>query len=268
MTGIDRTITALRVADRGAAVALDWFRSPLDIESKADPTDYVTDADRAVQRVIESVIMDAFPGEPIIGEETADSSVPPVPTTGPVWIVDPIDGTKNFIRGIPVWCVSLSTVVDGTPRASVTTVPPVGDTYLAGIDGRVPTRNGDPIAVSDVADPDLATVAPIMWWTATTRGGPLALVRSLMRRFDDIRRFGSAQLTLAQVAAGGIDGLATDLTLAPWDSVAGVHLIRAAGGTVTDIHGDRWQPRADGLVASNGQLHDELIAAVTDTHDG
>ena len=228
MTRSHRTKIARRAAERGVTAALDWFRTPLDIESKTDPTDLVTDADRAVQEVIESVITDGYPDEPIIGEESADSPVTPVPSTGPVWIVDPIDGTKNFVRGIPVWCVSLSTVVDAIPQTSVTIAPRFGDTYVAGTDGP-PTRNGESMAVSTVTNPDLATVAPIMWWTATTREGPQALVRSLMDRFDDIRRFGSAQITLAQVATGGLDGAVSDLTVAPWDSIAGVHLIRSAG---------------------------------------
>jgi myo-inositol-1(or 4)-monophosphatase len=89
---------------------------------------------------------------------------------------------------------------------------------------------------------------------------------ALIRAFGDLRRFGSAQVTLAKVAAGSLDAAASAQPRPnPWDTVAGVYMVERAGGTVTDVHGDPWDPGCDGLVASNGTAHDEVLAVVQST---
>jgi myo-inositol-1(or 4)-monophosphatase len=123
------------------------------------------------------------------------------------------------------------------------------------------TLNGDPLSVSDRADPEGCTVAPTMWWGHDRRDEYAAACRAVVGRFGDLRRLGSAQTQLAMVAAGTLDGVVTNVSANPWDSVAGVHLIRLAGGTVTDVHGDRWRHDSHGLVASNGAIHDDLLGA-------
>jgi myo-inositol-1(or 4)-monophosphatase len=100
-----------------------------------------------------------------------------------------------------------------------------------------------------------------MLWGRDRRDEYAAACRAVVERFGDLRRLGSAQAQLAMVAAGTLDGVVTNVYANPWDTVAGVHLIRLAGGTVTDVHGDRWRHDSHGLVASNGAIHEQLLGA-------
>lgn len=251
----DRARVARRAAEAGGAVAAETFRSGLDVEVKSNKTDVVTSADRDAQARVVDVIGEAYPDEPVVGEEAGIPS--DLPTDGPAWVVDPIDGSNNYVRGIPHWATSVAAVRDGELVAAATVVPPVGDTYVAGAER--PTRNGDPIGVSDVTDPERSTVVPTIWWPMDRRGEYARAVAGIVERFGDLRRFGSAQVALALVADGALEGVLTNLAANPWDSLAGVHLVRQAGGTVTDLEGERWRYDAKGLVASNGKVHDPVL---------
>jgi myo-inositol-1(or 4)-monophosphatase len=103
-----------------------------------------------------------------------------------------------------------------------------------------------------------------MWWDHDRRDEFAATCRVLVERFGDIRRLGSAQLQLAMVAAGTLDGVLTNVVSNPWDTVTGVHMVRLAGGRVTDLNGDPWRHDSRGLVASNGGIHDSLLEAAAD----
>jgi myo-inositol-1(or 4)-monophosphatase len=245
-----------RAAAAGATIALDAFRTDVDVETKAD-AEPVTRIDRDAQRRVIAVIREAFPDEPVVGEE--GDTPKSIPEDEPAWVVDPIDGTKNFVRGARAWGTSVTSVTEAGTAASANVFPALGDAYVAGPNGV--RRNGERVAVSDVSDPERVLVAPLMLWSRERRDEFAAATRAITTRFDDLRRVGSAQLTLSMIAAGELDGTFTNLSPPPWDTVAGVHLIREAGGRVTDLSGDRWSPGDEGLVASNGQLHDAFLAA-------
>ncbi|MGA9401891.1 inositol monophosphatase family protein, partial [Haladaptatus sp.] len=121
--------------------------------------------------------------------------------------------------------------------------------------------NGEEIAVSDRTDPETFTVCPTIWWDFDRREEYAATVEGIVKRFGDMRRFGCAQIVLGMVASGALDGTVTNVVPNPWDTVAGVFMVRRAGGTVTDIHGEPWTTESRGLVASNGEAHDEVLAA-------
>jgi myo-inositol-1(or 4)-monophosphatase len=247
-----RADRAARAADVGASVALESFRGDLSVETKADKTDLVTETDRAAQRRTVACISEEFPDDAIVGEES--DARKSVPETGPAWVIDPIDGTSNFVRGLRIWGTSVAAVVDGEPVAAATVLPALGDTYLA---GEETTLNGDPVRVSAREDPETFAVAPILL------GGDYgATVGALAERFGDIRRFGCAQATLAAVAGGSLDAAVATTRMSPWDTVAGSHMIRRAGGRVTDLAGEPWRHDSDGFVASNGTAHAEVLAAV------
>ncbi|MFC4552608.1 MULTISPECIES: inositol monophosphatase family protein [Halorussus] len=253
----DRLAVAERAATAGSEVAAEGFRAGLDIETKAGKTDVVTEADRNAQRRVIEVIREEFPDDAIVGEE--EDELKEVPETGDAWVVDPIDGTNNYVREIPVWTTSVAAVRDGEPVAAVNAAPALGDTYVADADGvRV---DGESVSVSERTDPETFAVAPTIWWDFDRRDEYAGICRGIVERFGDMRRFGSAQLTLAMVARGSLEGTVTNLAANPWDTVAGVHMVRRAGGTVTDLDGDRWRHDSVGLVASNGEAHDELLAA-------
>jgi myo-inositol-1(or 4)-monophosphatase len=262
----ERTVRAdltLRAAKAGGSVASEYFRTDVPVERKDGKTDVVTEADRIAQRRVIETIRDEFVEDAIVGEE--DDELKQVPDNGPAWIIDPIDGTNNFVRGIRVWATSVAAVVDGEPVAAATVMPAMGDTYWQGPSGVF--RNGDRISVSDRTDSDLFAVCPTIWWPPERRDEYAAIDEAIVQRFGDMRRFGCAQAVLAMVADGAIDGTATNVVANPWDTVAGVAMIREAGGTVTDLNGDRWRHDSRGLVASNGEAHGEVLAAARAAED-
>jgi len=274
-----RAAMAERAARAGGAVARQAFRGDLQIDTKADKMDPVTETDRDAQRQVVATIDGEFSGDPILAEEDAlpvglggpadedraDPLVDELPETGDAWIVDPIDGTANFARGLGLWTTSVAAVVDREPVGSATYVPVAGDIYTAGPDSA--SRDGTTLAVSDVADPETFAVGVVGRWLADGAAEFGALNESLVERLGDIRRFGSMQATLAYLADGGLDAVVGPMAHAPWDSVAGVHLVREAGGTVTDVHGDPWTVDSEGIVASNGHAHEAVLDAVQSALD-
>jgi myo-inositol-1(or 4)-monophosphatase len=258
----ERAAVAERAARAGGRVAHDRFRSDIAVESKGED-DVVTEADRAAQRAVIESIREAFPDDAVVGEEGEERKT--VPEEGPAWVIDPIDGTHNYVRDIRVWGTAVAAVVDGEPVAAATVCPALDDVYTADADGAY--RNGDPIAVSDVGDPRRAAVAPTLWWDHDARDEYTAACEAIVRRFSDMRRLGAAQVTLPTVAAGGLEGTISNHRANPWDSVGGVFIVRQAGGRVTDLEGNRWRHDSTGLVASNGALHDEVLAAARAIED-
>jgi myo-inositol-1(or 4)-monophosphatase len=253
----ERADCALRAAEAGGAVALGSFREGIAVETKGDKTDVVTQADRDAQETVVAAIREEYPEDAIVGEE--DDELRDVPNSGPAWIIDPIDGTNNFVRGIRMWATSVAATVDGDVVAGASVCPALEDTYL--LDDGDAYRNGESISVSERTDPEEFTVVPTVWWPFERRTEYTAACRGIVERFGDMRRFGSAQLALALCAAGAVEGVVTNVEANPWDSVVGAGLVEAAGGTVTDIHGEPWRHDSRGLVASNGEAHDLVLEA-------
>ena len=251
-----RADLAARAADAGARVALESFREDLTVETKSGKTDVVTQADRDAQRrVVERIREES--DDPVVGEEgTARKTVP---DDGPAWVVDPIDGTSNFVRDLRIWGTSVAAVEHGEPVAAATVLPALSDTYLA--DSTDVTLNGDRVSVSTRTDPETFAVAPILIEHDRTDEYAVT-VDALTERFGDFRRFGCSQATLAAVAGGSIEAAIANVRMSPWDTLAGVHMIRRAGGRVTDLTGEPWRYDSRGLVASNGEAHEALLSAV------
>ncbi|ADD04272.1 putative inositol-1(or 4)-monophosphatase / fructose-1,6-bisphosphatase, archaeal-type [Natrialba magadii ATCC 43099] len=254
-----RATVATEAATAGADIAHDAFRTDLNIEYKDGKTDVVTQSDRDAQDAVIDVIREFFPEDPIVGEE--NDALKAVPEEGPAWIIDPIDGTNNYVNEIRAFGTAVAAVVDGEPVAATNVFPALSDTYQFGPDGVF--RNGEALSVSGRTDPEASTVCPTYWWDFDQRDEYTATARELVTRFGDIRRFGCAQLELAMVAAGALEGVVTNRRANAWDTVAGVGMIREAGGVVTDLEGERWRHDSDGLVASNGEseIHEEVLAA-------
>lgn len=254
-----RATISVDAAHTGAEYAYRHFQSDLTVEQKSSKTDIVTEIDRLTQRQITSVIRGRFPDDVIVGEEEDEQET--VPEKGYTWIIDPIDGTQNFTRGIHDWTTSVAVVKDGDPLSAVNVAPVRSNTYRATENGA--RRDGHPISVSDTTDPEAFVVAPTLRWTPEDSKiiGPLSEI--LVNQFGEIRRLGSAQLTLSMVASGALDA-AVAFTEDPnaWDTVAGAYHVIQAGGTVTDLDGNSWRPHSRGIVASNGKAHDTLLDAV------
>ncbi|UIO99090.1 inositol monophosphatase [Halobaculum sp. CBA1158] len=254
----DRLDTCIAAAESGGRVALDSFRSELTVETKADgPMDAVTAVDRAVQSHVFEHVSDAYPDDAVVGEE--DDALKRVPESGVAWVVDPIDGTTNYVGGNRVWMTSVAVCRDGEPIAAANYAPATDDLYVAGDD--VARRNGESATVRDRSDPKSFAVNPIFGLSARHRRELVRVAETVMTEFGDLRRFGCAQAALSGVATGEIDAAVSTVELSDWDTAAGVHIVRRAGGTATDVHGDRWTPGSEGLIASNGEAHEALVDA-------
>ncbi len=254
----DRPALVERAASEGAGVAHRLFREGIDVETKDGKTDVVTEADRNAQRRVIEVIREGFPDDAVVGEE--EDELKEVPAEGYAWVIDPIDGTHNYVRNVRIWATAVAVVEDGEPIAAANVLPALGDIYTAVDEGTY--RDDASVSVSDVTDPEAGVVSPTVWWDFDHRDEFDTICHEISHRFGDIRRYGSAQATLSYVACGSLDATVTNVECNPWDVVGGVHLVRQAGGTVTDLNGDRWEPGATGMVASNGHLHEEALETV------
>lgn len=260
----DRLAACRAAAERGGERALDSFRTELTVETKDDPMDAVTEVDRAVQRDVIEFLDERYPDEPVVGEE--EDALKGVPDEGPAWVVDPIDGTSNYVAGNRTWATSVAFARDGEGVAAVNAMPATGDVYAAGAGGTA--RNGDPVATSDRTDPESFLVHTTFGRSRAERRELVDAVDTAMTEFGDVRRVGCSQAALSGVACGELEAVVSTVTLSDWDTLAGVHLVRRAGGVVTDARGDRWTPGADGLLASNGEAHARLVEAFGSAESG
>lgn len=260
---------AERAARAGGAVARQSFRSDLRVDTKGDKTDLVTETDRDAQRQVISTIRSEFPDDAIVAEEDAlpvgsDAGdcglATELPARGDGWVVDPIDGTANFTRDLRLWATSVAAVVDGEAVGSATYLPSYDDAYAAGPESA--TRDGTTLAVSERTDPETFAVGLVGRWDRADADEFGDVAASLARHLGDVRRLGSLQATLAFVADGGLDAVVATAPQEPWDTVAGVHLVRSAGGVVTDVDGDRWERPSPSMVASSGAAHEPVRDAV------
>lgn len=260
LSNAGRISLTYKAAEKGSIKAHEYFREEFDVETKANKSDLITIADKSVQDLVIDTINKEVQNEPIVAEEGNQPKELNPDQTG--WIVDPIDGTNNFVREIPFWGTAVVSVVNGSPLAAMTAMAALDEYYTADPDGAY--RNGEPIQVSKRTDPETFAVAPIIWWEMSNRDEFSRLADRIISNFGDLRRYWCAQGTLALVAAGSLDAAVTTVETNPWDTIGGVYMIRQAGGTVTNVDGNHWDPNDSTLVASNGTRHDLVVEAVRD----
>lgn len=245
---------ALELADAADAITLPWFRSrDLAVEAKADLTP-VSAADRAVEEALRALLARHRPADAVVGEEYGEGPAGPRR-----WIIDPIDGTANYVRGIPVWATLIALQVEGEAVLGVVSAPRLGRRWWAAR-GDGAWGDGEPLAVSTVsrlADAQLSYGSLVTFEECGLGRQGEALGR-LCRRTRGFGDFWSYML----VAEGGVD-LTVDPIASLWDLAAPQVIVEEAGGRFTDFSG---VPRADGgrAVASNGLLHEEALAVMAD----
>lgn len=240
---------AARVIQAGAE-----DRSSLTWESKGT-ADFVSEIDRAAESAIAERLLKAFPEAGIIGEELSPDEVR---LDGLTFIVDPIDGTTNFLHGYPEYAVSIGAYDNGEALAALVLNVATRDLYTATRNGGA-SHNGEVIRVSSLSEPGrslIGTGFPFKHIEYLDRY--MEQFSSVMRSTAGVRRAGSAALDLATVAAGQFDGF-WELGLSPWDVAAGILIIREAGGIVTDLEGNPAIPTHGPLVAGNPAIHEWLL---------
>ncbi|MDQ8168993.1 MAG: inositol monophosphatase family protein, partial [Gemmatimonadota bacterium] len=222
-------------------------------------TDFVSHVDLGAEAIIRRVFAEQAPDIGIVGEELGGGS----PVSGLVAIVDPLDGTTNFLHGFPNYGVSICVALDGVPQAAVIHDVSRGGTYHA-IAGGGAFRDERPLHVSTLATHGRALIGTgIPFKDITHADRYLGQLRRLMPVVSGVRRAGSAALDLCDVTAGRFDAF-WELYLNPWDLAAGILLVREAGGRVTDLDGRDAGLEGGPIVASNGILHEWFLGVLRD----
>jgi myo-inositol-1(or 4)-monophosphatase len=194
--------------------------------TKSSVTDVVTEADRASEELIVRRVLAARPDDGFLGEEGSDTPG----TSGVRWVIDPIDGTVNYLYGLPQYAVSIGVEVDGLVEVGVVVNAATGDEFAA-VRGRGATRNGRPISVREPHPLDRAVVSTGYNYVPEVRARQARSVAELVVRVADIRRFGSCALDLCAIAAGWSDGYVEEGCM-PWDHAAGGLVAQEAGAVV------------------------------------
>jgi histidinol-phosphatase len=254
----DDLALAMTLADRADALTRDRFGAlDLRIDTKPDLTP-VTDADRAVEAELREVLGRERPGDSVVGEEFGGTTT----FTGRQWIIDPIDGTKNFVRGVPVWASLIALLDDGVPVVGVVSAPALqrrwwaagGQGAFVAVDGAPPRR----LSVSSVAQLDSASLSFSSlsgWAQRGLRDRLIELTDAVWR----VRAYGDF-FSYCLLAEGAVD-IAAEPEVSVWDLAALDILVREAGGTFTGLDGVAGPHRGD-AVATNGPLHQRVLGSL------
>ena len=223
--------------------------------------DFVSEVDRRAEHALTEVIAARHADARVLGEEFSPTMAD---HAGLVFVADPLDGTTNFLHGIPCYAVSIAAMVDGELTAGVVLNAANGELFTATAGGGA-RLNGLPATVSSIADPARAIVGTGFPFKGDEHVDEyLRMLPRVMRETSGIRRPGAASLDLASVACGRFDAF-WEITLAPWDIAAGLLLIREAGGVVTTLTGDPAPVDHTSLVVGNPAMHAWLLSAVGET---
>lgn len=245
--------TANSAIEKSAQIVMDAYNLPKITEYKGK-TNLVTKTDRQSENIIISEIHKAFPKHGIIAEESerinAESEYQ--------WIIDPLDGTTNFVHGYPSFGISIGILQNSEPICGIIKELPVNKTYSA-IKGKGAFCDGKRIQVSSVNSLEQSLLVTGFGyehdekWSANMK---------LFKQFTDVtqgvRRLGAAAIDLCHVASGKVDGF-WEFDLKPWDTAAGVLIVKEAGGTITKMDGSEYSINQQQLLATNGKIHDQML---------
>jgi myo-inositol-1(or 4)-monophosphatase len=255
--------TAMELARAAGGTLLDHRRPGLHAESKGRRRELVTAADRAAEHVIVAGLQEQFPEHAILAEEGVLTTQGRASHESPwTWIIDPLDGTTNFVHRLPFFAVAIALAFEGRPVLGIVHAPALHRTYHA-VSGRGAFLDGERLAVS--ATSDLADSLLVTGFSYNRnehgRDDNIARMQRALPLCRDLRRLGSAELDLCLVAGGSFDGY-WELYLEPYDVAAGAVLVQEAGGIVNDLTGgDHWLYGGQ-VLASNGHLHQALLDVV------
>jgi myo-inositol-1(or 4)-monophosphatase len=258
--------TCEQAARAGGAVLLDW-QDRITAREKG-PRDLVTEADVASQNMIREIVLGAFPDHDFLGEEDLAAETPAGKSSGRAansaryrWIVDPLDGTTNYVHGLPAYAVSVALQRDGELLAGAVFDPILDECYTASAGGGA-FLNGRPLKASPCSK--LSDAMAVASFSANVPRGSIEITRfiEVLHSCQALRRLGSAALNLCYVASGRLDAYwATSVKI--WDVAAGVLLVREAGGIVSDISGNPLNLADPTLVATaTPELQSELLSVL------
>lgn len=252
-----RHSASVHIVEQAAQKALSLFRDKdaLNIEVKG-LQDWVSNADKSVEDQIRAALADAFPNDGIVGEEHGRV----VGTSGYTWVIDPIDGTSNFVTGTPGWCVVLACVLEGQ-TVSAAICDPIADETFTAIKGQGASLNGKPMQCSPVTAIDEGTLG-LGHSTRVPAASTVNLLTVLLNANGLFRRSGSGALDLAYVAAGRLIGF-VEPHMNAWDCIAALLLIEEAGGQYEPYDMDVMLSKGGRVITACSGVFDE-IHAMTD----
>ncbi len=264
MTYDDSQLTDLHErAMRAAQAAADLLMQrpdALSVDSKSTATDVVTDMDRRSEDLLVSMLLDGHGDDGILGEEGSDTAG----TSGVRWVIDPLDGTVNYLYDLPIWGVNVAAEIDGNPVVGVVVAPAVDQTYSAVIGRGAHQHFGDDrrqLSVSSQTDPGFALVATGFGYDAQRRAAQGSVAARILPKVRDLRRPGAACLDLCWVASGRLDAY-FERGPKPWDHAAGGVVVTEAGGRIGGLAGE---PATEEMVlAANPTLFATLDEWLTD----
>jgi myo-inositol-1(or 4)-monophosphatase len=249
--------TLLNAVEAGAAELSRFFNQSFIVSNKQGINNLVTEADHAAEAAILDIIKREFPDHYILSEEAGEI----IQDSNYKWIVDPIDGTVNFAHSIPLCCVSIAIEYNGEIIMAAVYNPNLNEFFFAE-KGNGATLNEKKIAVSEkqnVMNACLVTGFPYTYLDMPN--GPLQVFEKFIRKGVPVRRLGSAAIDLCWVAAGRFDGF-YEHKLEAWDSAAGYLIVEEAGGRVTDFKGNKFSYYQPHVLATNGKIHEEMLAVI------
>jgi myo-inositol-1(or 4)-monophosphatase len=254
---------ALEAGQAAAAVIRDAAPRLRDIVwQEKGATDFVSEVDLGAEKVILEIVRGHLPNAAFLAEETASTISPEDQRKGVVFVVDPLDGTTNFLHGYPEYAVSIGVLVDGVLTAGVVIDVPSNEVFTATAGGGA-QMNGAPIRVSTIDNPQRALFGTGFPFVRNEEIAPyVAQLSRVMAGAAGARRAGAAALDLASVACGRFEGF-WEMKLSPWDIAAGMLLIREAGGIVTTFEGDECPVARTSVVAGSATMHPWLLRTVT-----
>ncbi|MEE2876622.1 MAG: inositol monophosphatase family protein [Candidatus Neomarinimicrobiota bacterium] len=248
---------ALEAADKAASLISKESGKSLEVDFKG-ATDLVTQVDVAAEEIIIETVRTHFPEHQFLAEETGESST----DSDYIWIIDPIDGTTNFVHGYPFLAVSIAVCEKDDTLAGVVNHVPFGQVYTATRNGGA-LCNGEPISVSGtqtLRHSLLATGFPYEHDEVWSRN--MDHFKTLTDMTQGVRRAGSASLDLCHVARGWLDGF-WELELKVWDMAAGALIVSEAGGEISTTNGDPFNLFNGQVLASNSKIHQEIVNVLT-----
>lgn len=251
----DLLALATGLAEQASALLVEAIRRPsTGVDTKTSVNDMVTDADRASEALIVSGILAARPDDAILAEEGASRAG----TSGVRWVIDPLDGTTNYLYGLPAWAVSIAAEVDGVVEVGVVADPSHGELYSA-VRGGEARCNGVPIRVSGATVLATSLVGTGFAYRAARRAEQALALPTVLPAVRDLRRLGAAALDLCLVACGRLDGF-FETGLQPWDRAAGLLIASSAGAVVCGYDGG--PPSGASVVAAAPGIASELLATL------
>ena len=249
--------TLIKAAEAAGQIMKEYFDTAFTISNKEGMNNLVTEVDHKSEAAIIEIIKNDFPDHFILSEEVGaleqDSEFK--------WIIDPIDGTVNYANGIPICCVSIGVEQAGKMIMGAVYNPFMNEFYLAerGLGATLNNKKINVTQRSEVIKSCLVTGFPYTYLDEAN--GPLQVFEKFIRKGIPVRRLGSAAIDLCWVAAGRFDGF-YEHKLSAWDSAAGFIIVEEAGGKVTNLKGEPYNPYQPGLIATNGLIHDDVVRIV------